>query len=110
MSHQFHSLVVTAVPAADIWTKLGSAAVDAKTALITVGGAIAVAIIIYTFWKAKGAIAALVGAGVVAMVFIWFLNNVDNGSVQNTVTDTVVNNGMGPLTTPQAPRDQTLGS
>ena len=108
MSHLLNSMVGAGLPAADIWTQIKNSAFNAKDAAVAVGITLAVMVVCYTFWKAKGAIAALVGAGVVAMIFVWILNNVDNGAVQKTVSDTVVTNGMAPLTPPPVEPDRLI--
>lgn len=83
----------------DVFDTVTNMSNSAKTAVLVVAGLVAVVLIVKVVWKAGGALGAVVSASLVAMIFLWAINNVSNSSVQDQITDTVIPAGAG-LPTP----------
>lgn len=86
--------VVTAVPTGNVWDKITNGANSAETAVLAVGGLAAIVFVLIAGWRAKGAVGGIVSAGLTAMLFGWFLVNVNSSSNQQTITDTINDTGM----------------
>lgn len=81
--------IATAVPA-DIFDNINTLSSKATGSVKVVGGAVALILVVLAGWKAKGAIAGLLVAGVAGLVFVFILNNISNADLQQSVKDTVV--------------------
>lgn len=74
-----------------IFGTIETLASDAKATVLVIGILLAVVFIIITAWRTKGAIGGIISSALAAMLFIWFLNNVDSSDLQDRVDDTIPN-------------------
>lgn len=81
--------IATAVPA-DVFDNVNTMASKAGGTAKIVGIALAVILVLIGGWKAKGALAGLLLAGVAGMFFVFILNNIGNADLQKTVKDTII--------------------
>ncbi|MDN5766103.1 MAG: hypothetical protein L0H96_09600 [Humibacillus sp.] len=82
--------IAAAVPAGDIFQTINSLGSKATGSVKIIGGAVALILVVVAGWRAKGAIAGLLVAGVAGLVFVFIMNNIGNADLQQSVKDTVV--------------------
>lgn len=58
--------------------------------VLVVAGLVAVVFILVQVWQSKGALGAIVSVGIAAGVFLWIINAVNSGEVQEQIGNTVV--------------------
>lgn len=80
----------------DIFTTGTSLASKTNTMLKVAGSAIVTLIALIGAWKARGALAGVISAGIVAIIAGWFIFHAGDSGVQNKIGNTV-NNGLAPI-------------
>lgn len=81
--------IATAVPA-DVFDNINALGSKATGTAKIIGIALAVILVLIGGWKAKGALAGLLLAGVAGMFFVFIMNNIGNADLQKTVKDTII--------------------
>ncbi len=80
----------------DIFSTGTSMASKTNTLLKVAGSAIVTLIALIGAWKARGALAGVISAGIVAVIAGWFIFHAGDSGVQNKIGNTV-NNGLAPI-------------
>lgn len=62
--------------------------------VLVIAGLVAVIFILTQVWQAKGALGAIVSAGLAAGVFLWIINAVNDGAVEDQINNTILGSSV----------------